>query len=43
MSRLRSSIFEREVNSGPKITGTSRSASTSATAAPSVPWFTTSR
>ncbi|MNC79499.1 hypothetical protein D3C75_1319950 [compost metagenome] len=42
MFRLRSSILERDVNSGPKMTGTSRSARTSATAAPSVPWLMTS-
>ena len=43
IARCRSSTFDRLVNSGPKITGMSFSASTSAMSAPSVPWLTTSR
>ncbi|MNY78011.1 hypothetical protein D3C86_2180930 [compost metagenome] len=42
MARSRSSTFEREVRSGPKMTGICFSASTSAILCASVPWLTTS-
>ena len=43
MARSRSSTFDRVVNIGPKITGMSRSASTSAILCASVPWLMTRR